>query len=109
MVALLIANKADVNLVEREGRTPLDLAACADGGVLVKLLLDAHVRVNARDFWQATALHRAVSCRNEAAVKLLLRAGAAVNVEDNSHNTPLSLAKGTSLEPLLRPRPQAGR
>jgi ankyrin repeat protein len=58
--------------------------------------------VNARDVWQATPLHKAVSCRNEAAVKLLLRAGAAVNVEDINHSTPLSMAKGTSLEPLLR-------
>ncbi len=67
MVALLIANKADVNLGDQERQTPLHLAACADGDVLVRLLLDARARVNARDVWQATPLHKAVSCRNEAA------------------------------------------
>ncbi len=104
MVALLIANKANVNLGDHEGQTPLHLAACAEGDVLVKVLLGLGARVNARDVWRGTPLHKAVSCRNEPAAKFLIQSGAPVNAEDNAHNTPLSMAKGTSLEPLLRPR-----
>ena len=73
----------------------------------LRLLLDRHVDVNAREADGTTPLHRAARIDDVEAMRLLLRAGASVNVANRYGVTPLMLAatNGSSAAvDTLRPR-----
>ncbi|CZR70298.1 uncharacterized protein PAC_20200 [Phialocephala subalpina] len=95
--ALLLAG-ADVDARDRDGRTPLILAAKSDSGELVTQLLDSKANVEAKDYEGRTALFFAM-CHNlgrrkywrheSTALNTLLGAAADINARDKGGVTPL--------------------
>lgn len=81
-VKLLISRKANVNVKDKAGRTPLFGASESSA----KLLLAAGADVNAKDDGDDTPLFTV----DENVTKLLLAAGADVNVKNIFGETPLS-------------------
>ena len=78
MVALLLQNGADVNLVRRDGTTALMLAAARGHAETVRVLLAAGADVNARSEAGKTAVEMAADKKRTEVVKLLEGAGAKV-------------------------------
>ena len=103
---LLSSDKAEVNVGDDSGRTPLSWAAQSDNEGVVKLLLAAGADVNVRDKGGRTpVLWATASWDNRPTVELLLAAGAEVNIQDKNGRTPLSNAAqsgdGGTMERLL--------
>lgn len=99
MVRLLIKNGADPN-VGNSNWTPLMTAAWAmgfarrgqgkkDAVAILKLLLAAGAKVNARDKVGQTALSLAAAVGDVAALRVLLRAGAYIHTKDKKGNGAL--------------------
>jgi len=93
VIRLLIENRANVNAVDKKGRTPLVLAAIAGQIGAVEELLHADARVDVRDSEGCTALSRAVLNRRPRTVALLIANGANVHIQDNQGRTPRDMAK----------------
>jgi transglutaminase-like putative cysteine protease len=117
---LIAARVADVGVENRQGLTPLDIAARRNHKEVVKLLIDngadvsLHVAthlgdlarakslieegagVNAEDFGGETPLHIAAAKGHKEIAELLIAKGADVNAKNNWGETPLhtSAAKG---------------
>ena len=91
-LALLLANKADVNARNNDGRAPLQMAAILAGKDMVKTLLASGADVNAKANDGMTALHLAAMLPAKDVVELLLANKADVNAKDNTGATPLHLA-----------------
>jgi len=87
---LLLSHGADVNAVDKDGRTPLHYAAEGGCAEAVKKLLELGADVYAIDSRGQTALHYAVKSLNKDVVELVLHAG--VNAKDAHGETPLHLA-----------------
>jgi uncharacterized protein len=84
-----IAAGADVNEVDRDGRTALHHAAINGDISAVALLMEAGAQPNIRDSAGWTALHFAAAEYHMPVAEALLRAGAVVDAEDGHGNTPL--------------------
>ena len=83
-VRLLIDRGADVHASSQLGRTPLLVAASANGTAeTIRLLLDAGADVNGADSLGVTPLIAAASVDNAEVAKLLLAKGAEVNARAN--------------------------
>jgi ankyrin repeat protein len=93
--ALLLANKADVNIRNRPGMTPLHFAVERGNRDVVKLLLANKADINARDNEGKTPLHTAVRQRRKDMVILLLANKADINARNNRGWTPLHIAVNT--------------
>jgi ankyrin repeat protein len=102
ILQFLLAHDADPHVVDVSGNTPLIAAAQANDEASVRLLLDQHVDVNARNANGETALMSAAANGNLTAVKLLLTAGARANdvssvASVNVKAGPIALGKYTAL------------
>ena len=85
----LIQSGANVNLADKEGKTPLMLTCLpAEIDVLVK----AGAKVNLQDHNGQTALMAAAQQNRPDAVMKLLQCGASLNVQDKQGKTALMLA-----------------
>jgi len=97
-VAALLRAGADVTVVDRDGMTPLHLAAHSGNAAQVAALLRAGAAVDAVCHGNGRQpLHYAAFCTarqpgKAAAVAALLRAGAAVGALDHDGSQPLHLA-----------------
>ena len=91
-VRALIRAGADVNAVDKDGKTALMRAVCKGHEEIVKLLLKAGTDVRAADKDGSTALMGAARWGYEETVKLLLKAGADVHAADRDGSTALTLA-----------------
>jgi ankyrin repeat protein len=93
-------NSVDSIGIERDGspnaNTPLMSAAGFGRIETVRILLDAHVDVNARRFEGSTALMDAACSGQTDIVALLLRAGADPSIKDKKGKTALDCATETS-------------
>ena len=85
---------ANVNQQDKEGRTPLYLAAQEGNTKVVELLLAAGADVNKGEGepWKRTPLHVAASYGRTDVVGLLIRNGANVQAKDPVDGTPLHQA-----------------
>ena len=82
IVKLPFRKRAEVDSVDRYGRTPLSYAVWKGNATVVKLLLKAGAKVDLTDEIGGTPLSYAVSSRHEAIVKLLLKGRTQVDSED---------------------------
>lgn len=88
----LIDDGADVNAPDKEGESPLHVAAALDSDEAAMLLLSHGAAVDARDPHGNTPLHVAARHGNDAIVVGLLRHGADVNATNALGETPLHVA-----------------
>jgi ankyrin repeat protein len=105
----LIKAGADLEATDDNGRTPLIWAAMqgAQSGVavsdfMVKALLDAKAKVDARDNIGRMALHYAAEQGYDGIVAALLQAGAKTDVKDNDGKSPADLATARALASTLQ-------
>nr|CAH0103688.1 unnamed protein product [Daphnia galeata] len=96
----LIDKGADPNIYDKDGQSPLHLAACHEKGTeIVDLILQAKKSKqnnegidDAGDELRLTALHMAVAASNETTADYLIKRGAYINYRDKCGRTPLHLA-----------------
>lgn len=91
---LLLANRADVDVKNRDGATPLHMAILEPGLTFVELLLRHDADVNAKMEGGLNSLHVATVQGNLELVELLLRYDADVTAKTPGGATPLSVAMG---------------
>ena len=91
MVAALLAAGADPKAYDKNGETPLHVAARWSSLDAIEALIAAGADANARDESGKTPLHTAVG---SAVVAALLAAGADANARDEGGKTPLHTSAG---------------
>ncbi len=90
---LLLDAKADCNVANDEGATPLSSAAGKGNEAGMELLLKRPgIELNTASQKGETALHRAAEAGHTKCVKLLLEKGAKVEISDKHGKTALSVA-----------------
>lgn len=99
---------AEIESLDRLGRTPLIVATELKVLDLLIRLLERGAEVNAAGSGGATALHRAVEVRSATIVELLLRAGADPYLKDNNGQSPLEYACGADDARILDAFGEAG-
>jgi ankyrin repeat protein len=101
---LLETGKVDVNLKDRDGWTPLSIAASYGNEAVVKMLLDTgKVDANVKNGEGCTQLLIAALNGNETVVKMLLDTGKVdVNLKDGGGWTPLSRAASNRHETIVK-------
>jgi hypothetical protein len=120
-VKLLIAHKANIELPNEDGITPLMVAAGmghganptrgrykgdAEAAECVRLLADAGGKVAAVNRAQLTALHSAAQHGWNDTVKLLVARGAPLEAEQSQGMTPIDYAAGRYQRAFLEPEPK---
>ncbi len=83
---------ADVNFVEKQGYTPLHIAALRGNIEIVKTLIGFGANVNAIDQNGETPLHKAALWGNTKVAEILLDCGANVHANNKDGTTALNLA-----------------
>jgi len=109
MIELLLDAGSNVSIQDRNGRTPLRVAARSGETAVValQLLLDAGSNVKTKDKIGQTALHKVARYRfdeNERfnrAAELLLERGSEMDVKDRNGMTALDLARKAGREGLV--------
>jgi ankyrin repeat protein len=93
LLAALIAKKANLNIRNEFGATPIAIAAGLGDGRMVKMLLDAGAEVEGANPDGQTALMLAIKTGETVVVEMLIKAGANVNTVETFHKqTPLMWA-----------------
>ena len=91
-VKRLLAEGANIETTDQQGRTVLDVATAFGQTDVVKMLLTAGANVNAGIGNRETALHIAAASGKTDIVKALLAVGARVDIADQDGNDPLHIA-----------------
>lgn len=91
LLALLNEHPDYVDYRDKNGRTPLHLAALFAKEDAAEFLIEREADVNAKDKEKRTPLHTAAMGRSKAITVMLIKAGADVNAEDKSGFTPFQL------------------
>lgn len=95
LVELALERGARVKECDKVGRTPLHYAVHAargDNGDVVEMLIKHGADVNAKDQEGKSALHYAASRGLVLSLKALLRSNVLIGLQDNHHQTALTLA-----------------
>ncbi|KAK7790451.1 hypothetical protein R5R35_007231 [Gryllus longicercus] len=109
VVKALLAGGADPCAANKDGVTPLHMAALWDHAAELQALLAAGADAGAADADGRTPLHLAAEGDAHRAVRLLLAAGADPAARDLAGRTALDLSEDAPLRQLLAPkRPWAG-
>ena len=85
----LIESGADVESLDKSGRTPLTNAAIEDNIPFARLLLERGAKINAQDQLGWTPLHFSASGYQKEMTEFLLTNGAKIDVQDSYGTTPL--------------------
>ena len=89
----LLESGVDINIRDKQERTPLHTAIDQKKNQIVKLLLEKNADVNLIDNMGDTPMHLAVKTGQLKVVELLIEKGADVNAVDAQSNSPLSMAQ----------------
>ena len=89
-----LATGADVNAKNRDGVTPLHVAAAKGHKEVAELLIAEGANVNAKDMAGWTPLFGAAVLGKNKIVELLIANGANVNAKNDDGKTPLDLTVG---------------
>jgi ankyrin repeat protein len=97
-VRRLLELGADVNAFD-DGQMPLHVATYPEGEAIARLLIAAGAKLDARDMYEGTPLHRAAQYwatrtpdAAETVARLLIESGADVTAIDHAMRTPLHWA-----------------
>lgn len=108
-LGFLLQNDADPNVRDREGATPLLLAATTGFTEGVRILLLVKAQADARNRLGETALMKSVQARDAASARLLLDGGANPDLTDNTGASARTMAaadlRGGPVARLLRDTP----
>ncbi|XP_068716989.1 ankyrin-1-like [Montipora capricornis] len=103
MVArVLLEHRADANIKDLWGETPLYKAVMQKNVPLVELLLENKADANIQDWVRETPLHKAVMRRDVPLVKILLENKADANIQDRAGETPFQKAFIQEDVPLIK-------
>lgn len=94
VIALLLANGADVNAKDEEGKTSLQRAASSGSLEVVKYLVENGANVNERDKHSSTAVLAATFDGFAEVIHYLISKGAEPNVKTIHGQSPLYIASG---------------
>lgn len=108
MVKLLVDAGANLEVRDRYGSTPLNLAAKKGATDIAKILLEAGAIVDSRDDKKRTPLHWAAFQGQEETVALLISKGADVEALAGDGKTPMKAAKRKRQKGVIRLLRQAG-
>jgi len=97
----LIKRGANVNIKDKDGKTPLHIAVENNYEDIVKVLIQNNADVNIKDNNGNTPLHIAIMNGNEFIIKELLKAKADKNIKNNEGKTPYDLAKELNYEDII--------
>lgn len=87
---LLLARKANPNIVDKHGETPLHIAATLEDYNTIKLLLDHNANPNITDYEnELVPIVYAVSLNRLDIIKILLKHDANINIQDQYGSTSL--------------------
>ncbi|NOU21977.1 MAG: hypothetical protein HOO93_09330 [Methyloglobulus sp.] len=86
-ISLLLKNRADPNIHDKEGKTPLIAAVLGGDMAIVEMLLEAGAKTDGKWGALGTPLHAAAHQGNLAIAELLLHRGADVNAVDCCNGT----------------------
>uniref|UniRef100_A0A8D8UEG3 RING-type E3 ubiquitin transferase n=1 Tax=Cacopsylla melanoneura TaxID=428564 RepID=A0A8D8UEG3_9HEMI len=89
VIKILLMNKADVEIEDKDGDRAVHHAAFGDEPNVVELLANAGADLNARNKRRQTALHIAVNKGHLSVVKTLLELGCHPSLQDSEGDTPL--------------------
>jgi hypothetical protein len=90
---IIESGKADVNKANRNGKTPLMIAAGNGDKEIVEALLAGDADVRAKDSGDWTALHWAMQSGDKDIVQGLVKQGADVNAISRNGQTPYTMAQ----------------
>jgi len=85
----ILGGMSDLNVRDKEERTPLHACAYAGGTAVVQALLERGIDVNVADRSGETALHMAARKLNPDVCRMLLENGADPNAQDTYGDTPM--------------------
>jgi len=86
----LLTSGVDINIKDKNGRTPLINSIIEKKIEVIKLLINNNSDINVQDNDGLSALHFAVRCKLLNICELLIKNNAFVDIQDNHGNTPLS-------------------
>ena len=105
-VNYLLTHKADPNIADNGGMTPLHFIAMSGSAVMMENLLKHGAKVNATDILGSTALDDAARMSDSPTLDkkalLLLQHGADPNLRDNDGLTPLKRARANKSSALVQ-------
>jgi ankyrin repeat protein len=93
IVKCLVSSGADINLRNKEGRSPLFVASQRGHCAIVKCLLSSGADINLRKKQGRSPLFEASYFGRYDVVKCLLSSGADINLRDEGGQSPLFVAK----------------
>lgn len=96
ILRLLIENKAEINIQDAYGATPLHYFALDSDPVVIAFLLDNGAKIDVASKNGQTPLHMAARFGNYSVVEVLIKKGADISAKDKKGNTPLMLARKAS-------------
>ena len=103
VVAILLANGADLNAIDNSGRTALHWICRLDGKpAVVEALLNAGININAQDNGSETAICNAAYARHSEAVAIMLRHNPDLSIANSGGDTPLRFALMSKAHSILR-------
>ena len=92
MINLLVEKKGSLDLIGRNGRTPLHYAAESGHVEMIRALFLAQAKLDLPDEKRMTPLHLAANSNQDAAAACLIGCGANPNAQHIGGQTPLMLA-----------------
>jgi Ankyrin repeats (many copies) len=108
-VVALIEAGADIELKDRDGRTPLINAVSVDYYLpLIEYLLEKGANINAQDKAGWSALHFCAQDNKIELAEFLIKNGATVDIKDQYGATPLMNAATTCYELMVKNDPNPG-